>query len=310
MPSMPKKFKALKKAATSSTKTILRKVNSKSEPLVPAGSKLEQPGATAMPAAMEGFFAEVKQIESMVGTIRHRIEQLETAHGDNLSSVTLEERRASQARVDHLTADANALVSEVKQRLKSIDKANRKLATGPSDLRLRQNVHGALGRKFVEAVERFQQVQTNAKQQYRERAERQYRTVHPHASAAQIEEALLASSDGKDDIFAQQAIGADRIAARRALTDLQLQHRQIQALEASIADLHQLFVEMSVLVEAQGEQLDRIEYNTQQTVDYTDQAVGELKGATSYQKRVRKKRLILVILGVIIVIIIVAVVAL
>jgi t-SNARE complex subunit (syntaxin) len=35
-------------------------------------------------------------------------------------------------------------------------------------------------------------------------------------------------------------------------------------LEQSIVELHQLFVDMSVLVETQGEMLDQIEYSVQQ----------------------------------------------
>lgn len=44
----------------------------------------------------------------------------------------------------------------------------------------------------------------------------------------------------------------------------QERHRDITRLETSIAELHQLFLDMSVLVESQGELLDQIEYTVGQ----------------------------------------------
>mmetsp|Transcript_43701 Transcript_43701/g.140353 ORF Transcript_43701/g.140353 Transcript_43701/m.140353 type:complete len:115 (+) Transcript_43701:761-1105(+) len=60
-------------------------------------------------------------------------------------------------------------------------------------------------------------------------------------------------------------------------------------IEASIAELHQLFLDMSVLVEAQGELLDQVEYTVAQSVDYTGRAVDELRSAAYYQAQARKK---------------------
>mmetsp|Transcript_27158 Transcript_27158/g.79308 ORF Transcript_27158/g.79308 Transcript_27158/m.79308 type:complete len:180 (-) Transcript_27158:305-844(-) len=77
--------------------------------------------------------------------------------------------------------------------------------------------------------------------------------------------------------------------ARNALADIQDKHCDILKLEASIAELHQLFLDMSVLVETQGELLDQIEYTVAQSVDYTGRAVEELRSAAKYQKRARQK---------------------
>ena len=48
-------------------------------------------------------------------------------------------------------------------------------------------------------------------------------------------------------------------------------------------------MDMAVLVESQGELLDQIEYTVAQSVNYTGKAVEELRSATKYQKKVRKK---------------------
>lgn len=44
-----------------------------------------------------------------------------------------------------------------------------------------------------------------------------------------------------------------------AMAEIQERHEAVKDLEESLADLHQIFLDMSVLVDAQGEMLDNIE---------------------------------------------------
>lgn len=77
-------------------------------------------------------------------------------------------------------------------------------------------------------------------------------------------------------------------AAKDALTYIENRHREILRLEQSIRELHQLFVDMAVLVEAQGELIDQIEYNVSQSVAYTRKTNEELRAANKLQKKSRK----------------------
>jgi len=51
---------------------------------------------------------------------------------------------------------------------------------------------------------------------------------------------------------------------------------------------------MAIMVEAQGELIDQIEYNVTQAVDNTRVAVENLRGANKYQKKSRKKMCIII----------------
>ena len=61
---------------------------------------------------------------------------------------------------------------------------------GSSEARIRANMHGTLTRKFVDLMAEYQEIQTKYKNKYRERVERQYRIVKPHATTEEIEEAF------------------------------------------------------------------------------------------------------------------------
>ena len=55
----------------------------------------------------------------------------------------------------------------------------------------------------------------------------------------------------------------------------------------------QLFVDMAVLVESQGELLNQIEHNVEQAVGYVAGGVEELNKASDHQKASRKKMMII-----------------
>ena len=49
------------------------------------------------------------------------------------------------------------------------------------------------------------------------------------------------------------------------LAEIQERHEAVKELERSLLDLHQIFLDMAVLVEAQGEMLDNIEAQVSST---------------------------------------------
>ena len=62
----------------------------------------------------------------------------------------------------------------------------------------------------------------------------------------------IVTRGGGDQIFTEHMLASRNANARAALEDVQEKHKDIQRLESSIQELHQLFVDLSVLVESQG----------------------------------------------------------
>lgn len=54
-------------------------------------------------------------------------------------------------------------------------------------------------------------------------------------------------------------MGCTCVQALDAMAEIQERHEAVKDLEESLADLHQIFLDMSILVDAQGEMLDNIE---------------------------------------------------
>jgi len=79
-------------------------------------------------------------------------------------------------------------------------------------------------------------------------------------------------------------------------------YQDVLTLEASVAELHQMFLDFALLTEQQGEMLDQIEFQVKSSIDYVDEATEHLTQAVELQKSLRYKQcccivLLLVILG-------------
>lgn len=76
------------------------------------------------------------------------------------------------------------------------------------------------------------------------------------------------------------------------------------ALESSVAELHQMFLDFALLTEQQGELLDQIEFQVKQANDYIEEGNVDLHESIEYQKKIRKKQCWILIIAVVAVLVI------
>ncbi|KAH0468793.1 hypothetical protein IEQ34_002025 [Dendrobium chrysotoxum] len=89
------------------------------------------------------------------------------------------------------------------------------------------------------------------------------------------------------------------------LEEIQERHDAVKEIEKKLLELHQVFMDMAVLVEAQGEMLDNIETQVANAVNHVQNGTEALQTAKSLQKKSRKCMLIAIVLLLIIAIVIV-----
>mmetsp|Transcript_26624 Transcript_26624/g.103574 ORF Transcript_26624/g.103574 Transcript_26624/m.103574 type:complete len:110 (+) Transcript_26624:722-1051(+) len=82
--------------------------------------------------------------------------------------------------------------------------------------------------------------------------------------------------------------------------ELQERNTALQSLEQDVVQLHQMFMDMQILVENQGELLNQIDYNVQKTKHNAEVAVEEIEEARRLQLSARKKKMCIIIIVVII----------
>jgi syntaxin 1B/2/3 len=136
---------------------------------------------------------------------------------------------------------------------------------------------------------------------------RRYFTV----MGSQPDEATLdnLAETGEGEGFLQRAIAEQqgRWEVLGVVAEIQERHGAVAQLERSLWELQQVFNDMAVLVEEQGEQLKDIEDTMRRARSFIDRGCKELVVARKHQKSSRKRMCISI--GVLLVIILIIVIA-
>ncbi|XP_047284448.1 syntaxin-2 isoform X7 [Homo sapiens] len=122
----------------------------------------------------------------------------------------------------------------------------------------------------------------------------------------ELEEML---ESGKPSIFTSDIISDSQI-TRQALNEIESRHKDIMKLETSIRELHEMFMDMAMFVETQGEMINNIERNVMNATDYVEHAKEETKKAIKYQSKARRKKWIIIAVSVVLVAIIALIIGL
>jgi len=250
---------------------------------------------------MTEFFSEVGAVKASMSQIRRNIESVEDNFGHYITAVTSDQAKERSSELDRLLNETTDEFKAVDKKLRKMKDDNEKQQQlGSAEMRIRTNMHHTLTKKYLDLLTNFREVEEKYKNMHREKIERHLKIVNPDATEDDIQKAIETGST--EGIFAKQFVDQQYAEeASSALQYVQSKHKQIMRLETSIEQLHQLFVDMAVLVEAQGELIDQIEKNVQDSRSHTEQGVKKLRSAVKYQKAARKKMCCLLIYSLVVV---------
>ncbi|XP_023712477.1 syntaxin-1A isoform X5 [Cryptotermes secundus] len=234
---------------------------------------------------MDEFFAEVEEIREMIDKIQANVEEVKKKHSAILSAPQTDEKVKQE--LEDLMADIKKTANKVRAKLKVIEQAveqEEQTNKSSADLRIRKTQHSTLSRKFVEVMTEYNRTQTDYRERCKGRIQRQLEITGRTTTNEELEEML---EQGNPAVFTQGII-METQQAKQTLADIEARHADIIKLENSIRELHDMFMDMAMLVENQGEMIDRIEYHVEHAVDYVQTATQDTKKALKYQSKARR----------------------
>ncbi|CAG7825267.1 unnamed protein product [Allacma fusca] len=255
---------------------------------------------------MDEFFAEVEEIREMIDKIQNNVEEVKKKHSAILSAPTTDEKMKQE--LEDLMAGIKKTANQVRSKLKVIEQnieTEEHTNKSSADLRIRKTQHSTLSRKFVEVMTEYNRTQTDYRERCKGRIQRQLEITGRTTTDEELEEMI---EQGNPAVFTQGII-METQQARQTLADIEARHADIIKLENSIRELHDMFMDMAMLVESQGEMIDRIEYHVEHAVDYVQTATQDTKKALKYQSKARRKKIMIMICLLVIGIILVSTVA-
>ncbi|XP_015605064.1 syntaxin-1A isoform X3 [Cephus cinctus] len=241
---------------------------------------------------MTEFFAEVEEIREMIDKIQTNVEEVKKKHSAILSAPQTDEKVKME--LEDLMADIKKSANKVRAKLKVIEQnieQEEQTNRSSADLRIRKTQHSTLSRKFVEVMTEYNRTQTDYRERCKGRIQRQLEITGRTTTNEELEEML---EQGNPAVFTQGII-METQQAKQTLADIEARHADIIKLENSIRELHDMFMDMAMLVESQGEMIDRIEYHVEHAVDYVQTATQDTKKALKYQSKARRKKIMIMI---------------
>uniref|UniRef100_A0A8C9QXM7 Syntaxin-1A n=1 Tax=Scleropages formosus TaxID=113540 RepID=A0A8C9QXM7_SCLFO len=242
----------------------------------------------------------VEEIRGFIDTLSEKVEEVKRKHSAILASPNPDEK--TKAELEQLMTDIKKLANKVRSKLKSIEQTieQQEGTNRSADLRIRKTQHSTLSRKFVEVMSEYNATQSDYRERCKGRIQRQLEITGRNTTNEELESMLESDNPA---IFTSGIIMDSNI-TQQAMNEIETRHTEIIKLENSIRELHDMFMDMAMLVESQGEMIDRIEYNVEHSVDYVERAVSDTKKAVKYQSKARRKKIMIIICCVVLGIII------
>ncbi|CAN6276722.1 unnamed protein product [Urochloa humidicola] len=232
------------------------------------GDGIEVPEAGAAGVTDErlrGFFQEADAVNAEMAAIRDALDRLHAANEEGKSLQQADALRAHRGRVN---ADIVAVLHRargIRAALESLDRANaaqRRLSAGcregtPLD-RTRTAVTAGLRKKLRDLMLDFQALRQRMMSEYKETVERRYYALTGEVPEEEVIERII--SDGRGEELLGAAVAEHgKGAVLAAVHEIQDRHDAAREVERSLLELHQVFLDMAVMVETQGDKLDDIE---------------------------------------------------
>uniref|UniRef100_A0A7C8YMQ7 t-SNARE coiled-coil homology domain-containing protein n=1 Tax=Opuntia streptacantha TaxID=393608 RepID=A0A7C8YMQ7_OPUST len=259
---------------------------------------------------LDKFFEDVETIKEDLKEIDELHKNLRSAHEESKTAHNAAAVKELRNRMDRDLNRALKKAKLIKVRLEALDRSNAAnrsqpgCGPGSSADRTRSSVVGGLRKKLKEKMEEFQELRERINGEYRETVQRRYFTVTGENPDEKTVDLLI--STGESETFLSKAIQQQgRGQILDTIAEIQERHDAVKDIERNLRELHQVFLDMAVLVQQQGEQLDDIEANVARASSFVRGGTQELHTARKHQKNTRKWTCFAIVILLIIILVIV-----
>ncbi|XP_049625236.1 syntaxin-2 [Suncus etruscus] len=249
---------------------------------------------------MDDFFHQVEEIRHNISKISGHVEEVKKNHSIILSAPNPEGKIKEE--LEELNKEIKKTANKVRAKLKSIEQSfDQDESSGRTSvsLRIRRTQHSVLSRKFVEVMTEYNEAQTVFRERSKGRIRRQLEITGKTTTDQELEDML---ESGSPSIFTADIISDSQL-TRQALNEIELRHQDILKLESTIRELHDMFLDMAMFVETQGEMINNIEKNVMNASEYVEHAKEETKKAVRFKSKARRKITFIVICVIILLLI-------
>lgn len=255
------------------------------QPLQPQGPPLDK-------CEMDKFFSQSKQIKDLLASINGRLSTLDNLYKTFIMGSEAEQSKM-EADIEKVLLLVNQASVDIKKLLDQLNNDNQRIEPiaekGSGDIRMRTLHYASLLRQFSEAMKKFKKTQRLFSQKQQEQIKATYLIVRPYATMRELNKLFDATGEmvmTRSDIL---KLG-DKGDLAKHLAEVRARHENVVNIEKGISALNQMFIDLEVMVDEQGDVLESIEDSLEHIEDYLDEAAVNMQEARELKKAIRKKR--------------------
>lgn len=256
------------------------------------------------------FLEEAEKVKAEMSDLRDILVKLQQANEEGKSLHKPEALKSLRNKINSEIVSVLKQARTIRSQLEEMDKANasnRRLSGlkdgTPAIYRTRIAVTNGLRKKLKELMMEFQDLRQKMMTEYKETVGRRYYTITGEHPEEEVIEKII--SNGEEEFLSKAIQEHGRGKILETVVEIQDRHDAAKEVEKSLLELHQVFLDMAVMVEVQGEKMDDIEHHVLHASHYVKDGTKNLHTAKTYQRSSRKWMCIGIILLLILILVIV-----
>lgn len=244
--------------------------------------------------SLDEFYNDREKIGELIKNLENNINLIEEKCTESLATFMPDLSNRLMSELDTLIKNTNQLSKDINTSLKNmLITHNHK---SDASMRIIKTTHMTFSKKFYDLMIKYQNLKTNNTKKYRDKVKYQVEIAIGEVPSDDMIDNIIESGN-TNQIFANKILSEKKNQdAQNALIFVKDQHKDILKLEKSIEQINQLFIDVGLLIESQGEMLDLIEHNVIKSAEHVENAGQQIHVTNELAKRSRKKLFIIIAL--------------
>lgn len=237
---------------------------------------------------LDNFLKEAQNIRDSIEELNSEVNKFSQQQRNFMATIR---RLSIMKKESSMTRDIKLLAESLNKRLDALSKQARRteaeLGPDAATSRIQKAQHAALFRQFQQVMRQHNDAILSKQDKCKQFIIRQLEVSGREVSEEEVDNMI---EQGKWEIFNENII-VDAKITRTQLSEIEQRHKELLNLESNMKDLKDLFLDVFMLVEEQGHQIESIQANVEKTQDYVSVSTEKFKMAARYKKKNPLRRL-------------------
>ncbi|XP_063070527.1 syntaxin-19 [Engraulis encrasicolus] len=238
---------------------------------------------------LENYLIEAQRIRESINELEAEVKKFSQQQRNLVATMR---RFSVMKKESSITRDIKLQAESLHKKLDMLSKQSKSVEVhlGPNTaiVRIQKSQHATLFLHFQRVMRLYNDSLHSKQDKCKQFIRRQLEVSGRAVTEAEVDDMV---EQGKWQVFNENVLLDSKI-TRQQLSEIEQRHKELLNLESNMKDLRDLFLDIFLLVEEQGEYIERIQTNVERTQDYVQVTNEKFKMAARYKKKNPLRRLL------------------